>query len=112
MALARFLLQDNLGRVWFFEETFLLADTSMEVALRMPFLALNNVDFQFGAKKLIWRSSTIAKVLPITSQVESIDKRKFVKVTLDKNSETFVMHVVTLEATTIHPSWAAQIATL
>ncbi len=42
---ARFSLQDSLGRVRFFEETFLLADTSIEVVLGMPFLALSNTDF-------------------------------------------------------------------
>lgn len=37
MVLADFSPQDKLGRVRFLEETFLLADTSMEVVLRMPF---------------------------------------------------------------------------
>ncbi len=45
MVSASFLLQDSLGRVRFFEETFLLTDTSMEVVLGMPFLALSNADF-------------------------------------------------------------------
>ncbi len=52
MVTASFLLQDSLERVRFFEETFLLADTSMEVVLGMPFLALSNADFQFGTEKL------------------------------------------------------------
>ncbi len=45
MALTRFLFQDSLGRVRFFEETFLLTDTSIEIILEILFLALNNVDF-------------------------------------------------------------------
>ncbi len=45
MVLASFSLQDSLGRVWFFGKTFLLANTSMKVVLRMPFLALSNADF-------------------------------------------------------------------
>ncbi len=48
MTLARFSLQDSLGKVWFFEETFLLADTSMEVVLGMPFLSLSNADVEFA----------------------------------------------------------------
>ncbi len=52
MTLARFSLQDSLGRVRFFEKAFLLADTSMEVVLGMSFLAFSNADFQFGAEKL------------------------------------------------------------
>lgn len=48
MVLASFLLQNSLGRVWFFEETFLLADTSMKVVLRMLFLSLNNVNVKIA----------------------------------------------------------------
>ena len=44
MVLADFLVQDKLGKVWFFEETFLLADISMEVVLRMPFFTLSDTD--------------------------------------------------------------------
>ncbi len=53
---ASLLLQDSLGRVWFFEETFLLADTSIEMVLEMLFLALSNADFQFSAEKLTWKT--------------------------------------------------------
>ncbi len=49
MASAGFSLQDSLERVRFFEETFLLADISIEVVLGMPFLSLSNADFQFSA---------------------------------------------------------------
>lgn len=42
-----FLLQDSQERVWFFEKTFLLADTSIEVILEMPFLVLSNADVKF-----------------------------------------------------------------
>ncbi len=112
MVSASFLLQDSLGRIRFFEETFLLADTSMEVVLGMPFLALSNADFQFGGEKFTWRSYTAAEALSTISRVELIDKREFDKAVLDENSETFVLHVATLEATTIYPSQAAQIAAL
>ncbi len=48
MISAKFSLQDSLGRVRFFEETFLLADISMEVVLGMPFLSLSNADVEFA----------------------------------------------------------------
>ena len=38
IVLVGFSVQDKLGKVWFFEKTFLLADTSIKVVLRMPFL--------------------------------------------------------------------------
>ncbi len=65
MAVTAFSLQDSLGKVRFFEETFLLADISMKVVLGMPFLALSNADIQFGAERLTWRSYTAAEALPI-----------------------------------------------
>ena len=48
MASTRFLVQDSLKKVWFFEETFLLADTSMKLVLKMPFLFFSNTDVKFA----------------------------------------------------------------
>lgn len=42
---AKFLLQNNLVKVRFLGETFLLADTKMELVLRMPFLFVSNANF-------------------------------------------------------------------
>ncbi len=112
MTSARFSLQDNQERVWFFEKAFLLANTSMEVVLGMPFLALSNANFQFDAEKFTWRSYTIVEALPTSSRVKPIDKREFAKAALDENLKTFVVNISALEATTIHPSRAAQIAAL
>ena len=83
----------------------------------MPFLTLSNVDIWFAEKELIWRSYTTAEGLPTTRWVNLIDKKEFAKAALDENSETFVVHVATLEAPDsarmmIYPSWAAQIAAL
>ncbi len=64
MVIAGFSLQDKLGTARFFEETFLLADTSIEVVLEMPFLALSDGDVCFAGKELSWRSYTTAKALP------------------------------------------------
>ena len=44
MAVAAFSLQNSLGKVRFFEETFLLTDTNMKVVLGMSFLAFSNAD--------------------------------------------------------------------
>ncbi len=48
IASARFSIQDSLGRVRFFEKAFLLADTSIEVVLGMPFLSLSNAEIEFA----------------------------------------------------------------
>ena len=47
MVLIGFSVQDKLERVWFFEKTFFLTNTSIEVVLRMPFLAFSNADVEF-----------------------------------------------------------------
>ncbi len=113
MASARFSIQDSLGKIWFFEETFLLADTSMEVVLGMPFLSLSNANVEFTELgKLTWRTYTAVEASPTTSWIKLIDKKEFARTVLDKNSETFVVHVSALEAMTIHPSRAAQITAL
>ncbi len=108
MVLASFSLKDSLRRARFFEEIFLLTDTSMELVLGMPFLALNNADFQFGAEEFTWRSYIAAEALPTTSRVELIDKRKFAKAALDENSETFVVHVTALEVLTAMPIYLSR----
>ncbi len=115
MTSAKFLLQDSLGRVRFFEKTFLLADTNIEVVLGMAFLSFSNADVKFAElEKLTWRSYAATEALPTTSRVKLIDKRKFAKVAIDENFETFVVHMSALDVVelSIHPSKAAQIAAL
>ena len=113
MVLADFQVEDKIERVRFFQETFLLADISAEVVLGMPFLTLSNADVQFVEKELTWRSYTTAEALPTTKRVELIDKKEFAKAALDENSETFVVHVASLNLVPgIHPDREAQIASL
>lgn len=116
MISAVFSIQNSREKVRFFDETFLLTNTSMEVVLEMPFLFFSNINIEFAElKKLIWRFHTTSEALPITSRVELIDKRESTKVALDENSETYVIHVSALNTTkgpAIHFSRAVQIAAL
>ena len=104
MVLASFQVKDKLGRPQFFQETFLLADLSMEVVVEMPFLTFSNANIQFTQKKLTWRSYTTAEALPTTKQVEIINSKKFAKATLDEYVKAFVMHVIFLLTMAIHPA--------
>lgn len=58
----------------------------------------------------------IAKALLIAKKVELINKCEFVKVALDKNVNTFIVHVTTLEtpesAMSIHFFWTLLLAVL
>ena len=85
--MASFQVEDKLGKAWFFQETFLLANIDVEVVLGILFLTFSNADIQFMEKELIWRSYTTAEALLTTKQVDFINKKEFAKVTLDKNSE-------------------------
>ena len=116
MVIASFQIEDKLGRARFFQESFLLANTSIEVVLGMLFLTFSNADIKFAEKKLIWRTYTTVKALPTTKRVESINKKEFAKAVLDEESETFVIHIAALEAAlagmTINTLQKAQILAL
>ena len=72
MILVSFQVEDKLERARFFQETFLLADISVEMVLGMPFLTFSNTNIQFPDKKLTWRSYTTAEVLPTTKQYNAM----------------------------------------
>ncbi len=42
--LVGFSVKNKLGKVWFFEKTFLLADNSREVVLKIPFFTFSNAN--------------------------------------------------------------------
>ena len=47
MTIAGFLVEDKLRQIRFFEETFLFANTNIEIVLKMSFLSRNNADVKF-----------------------------------------------------------------
>ena len=69
MVITDFQVEDKIGRLRFFQETFLVADTQFEVVLRMLFFKISNADMSFGKKTLTWRSYITNKALPTTKQV-------------------------------------------
>ena len=86
----------------------------MKLILGMPFLAFSNGDIQFDTESFTWRSYSTAKALPTARRIELIDKYEFTKAALDKNSETFVVHVTALEALEpiVYPFRASLLAAL
>ncbi len=98
MVLAGFVVQNKLRKIWFCDETFLLADTNMEVVLEMPFLILSNANMQFVEKELEWKSYITARVLYTTKRVDLIDKKEFAITALDKNTEMFMVYIATFSA--------------
>ena len=87
----------------------------MKVILRMLFLTFSNTNIPFTEKKLIWRFYTFAKTLSTIYQIELINKKEFIKVSLDKNIKVFVVYINSLSLRSkiiIHLSRKAQIALL
>lgn len=72
--LASFWIEHKLGQAWYFQETFLLADTSIKILLGIFFISLSNIDIKFAKKEFIWRFYIISKTLSTTKQVEFINK--------------------------------------
>ena len=52
MVIAGFEIEDKLDRAWFFQESFLLAKTSIKMVLGMLFFTFSNADIEFAGKKL------------------------------------------------------------
>ena len=67
----------------------------------------------FPKKKLTLKSPTTVEALPTIKRFELIDKKEFATVAINKDSETFVVHMTSIMNTmSIHPARAAQIAAL
>ena len=108
-------VKDKLGRVRFFQETFLLANIGLEVVLGMLFLTLSKEDIRYVERELVQRTYTADEALLITRRVEIIDKKKFAAAALNEDNETFVVHLALLaEPTTmlIYSSRQAKVAVL
>ena len=68
-----FLIQDKLGKARFFQKIFLVADTRMDIVLRMPFFTLSNADIWFTEGELTWKAYTAIEVLPTTKRIQIIN---------------------------------------
>ena len=114
IVIADFSLQNKLGKVRFFQKTFLVADTRMEVVLGMFFLTLSNADIRFAEQELIWKTYSAVEALPMTRKVEIIGEKEFAAAALNEKDEIFVVHMVALSVidSSVHPSRQAQISLL
>lgn len=69
MVIVGFQVQDKLGKARFFQETFLVANTNVEVVFGMPFLTLSKVEVDFAQKEFTWRTYTAAEAMPTTKRI-------------------------------------------
>ena len=73
MVIVSFQVLDKLGRARFFQETFLVANTRMDIVLGMSFLTFSNVDIQFAEGELTWKTYIAANALPTIKKVQIIN---------------------------------------
>lgn len=66
MVLAIFQIEDKQDWIQYFQKTFLLANTNIEMVPEMLFLTLSNANVSFLEWELIWKSYTATEALPIT----------------------------------------------
>lgn len=97
----------------FFQKTFLIADTRIDIVLEISFLTLNNANIQFIERDFIWKIYIVANILPTIKKIQIIDRKKFAKTVLDPNKKVFVVNVTTITSEkAIYLVCQAQIALL
>ena len=109
MVVVAFSVKDKAKQVRFFEETFLVANVSLEVVLGMPFLILSDANVDFLGRELRWRTYTTKEALPTTRCVELVGKKEFAAAALDPESKTFVIHVASFRSDALLSSLASQL---
>ena len=85
--LTRFFAPRQAGKVLIFQETFLVADTRVEVVLGIPFLTLS---IAFADEELVWKTYTAAEALSTTKWVELFSAKEFAAAALGADDEAFV----------------------
>lgn len=63
MVIASFLIDYKVKKLSFFEETFLLANISIDIVLEMPFLILSKIEINFLEREPNWKLYTIINTL-------------------------------------------------
>ena len=113
MVIAGFQVQDQFRKARFFQITFSVADISVEVVLRMLFLAFCKIEVDFAERELTWKAYIIAEALSTTKRVQIINSKEFAKAALDLDQEAFMVYVATLfKSIEVHLDQKVQIAAL
>ena len=118
MVITAFLVNDQVEKIRFFKETFLVVNISPNVIFGMLFFTLNNANVDFSKKKLWEKFYTIEKAFFTIKQVKLIGKKEFIVAALNLGHETFIIPLVFLDSPSndqesdVYFSCKAQIAAL
>ena len=103
MVVVAFSVTDKANQVRFFKETFIVANVSPEIVLKMFFLTLSGADVNFLGRELRWSIYITKEALPTTRRIELVGKKEFAVATLDPESKTFIVYI-TLLSSDVSPS--------
>lgn len=115
MIITGFSVENKLGRVQFFQRTFLLANTNIEIVVVMSFLIFKSEDISFEKWKLVLKIYKTEETLLTTKKVDMIEKEKFAAAVFEKNNEAFVVNIAAitkLTITSIYLFYQAQVVLL
>ena len=93
IVVAAFLVTYKANQERFFEETFLVANISLEIVFEISFLILSGADVNFLGQKLWWRAYIIKKAFPTTRRIELVGKKEFTVAVLDLEDETYIVYI-------------------
>ena len=93
MVVVAFSVENKANRVKFFEETFLVANVSLEIVFGMLFFILSGADIDFLGRELRWRTYTTKKAFSTIRRIELVGKIEFAAAVLDSEHKTYVVHI-------------------
>ena len=102
-------VSDRLGRVRFFEDTFLACDSDSPVILGMPWLTLANpnVHWEIDERKpghLEWKKYDARTALETSRRIELSDAEDWAEEAIDEANQVYVMHVKHIPESVTMPS--------
>ena len=98
IVVAAFLVTDKINQVRFFEKTFLVANISPKIVLRMFFFTLSGADVDFLDQEFRWRTYTTKRAFSTTRHIKLVSKIKFAAAALDSKNKMFVVQIASLSS--------------
>ena len=96
---AAFLIVDKANQIRFFEETFLVANVSLEIVFGILFLTLSSTGIDFLGQELWWRTYTTKEALSTTRRIKLVGKKEFAAAALNPEHEIYIIYIASLKST-------------
>ena len=97
MVIADFQIANKVGKLRFFQKTFLIANTKFEMIIKIFFLKIRNANILFNKETLIWIFYTTNKALHHTKQVQIVNLKEFIIAAFDASNKMFMAHITIIK---------------